>query len=64
MGEIGNAYKILVGRLQASTRHRWEDDIRMKHRKILWEGAECIHLTQVRDQWQALVNTVMKFRVA
>jgi hypothetical protein len=25
-----------------------------------WDGVDCIHLVQVRDNWQALVNTVNK----
>jgi hypothetical protein len=51
-GEIGNAYKILVGR----PRRRWEDYIRMDLREIM-------HLVQDRDQWRAVVNTVMNLRV-
>jgi hypothetical protein len=27
--------------------------------EIAWEGVEWIHLAQDRDQWQAVVNTVM-----
>jgi hypothetical protein len=25
-----------------------------------WDGVDCIHLVQVRDKWQALVNMVNK----
>jgi len=42
---------------------RWEDNIIMNLRKIGWEGVDCIHLAQDRDQWWALVNTVIKLRV-
>jgi len=28
-----------------------------------WEGADWVHLAQDRDQWQALVNTVMNLQV-
>jgi hypothetical protein len=28
-----------------------------------WEGVDWIHLAQDRDQWQALVNTVMNLQV-
>jgi hypothetical protein len=31
--------------------------------EIMWEGFDWIHLAQVRDQWQVLVNSVMKLRV-
>jgi hypothetical protein len=45
------------------SRHRWENNIRMEVRKIGWEVVDWIHLTQDRDQWQGLLNTVMKRRV-
>jgi hypothetical protein len=35
----------------------------MNLREILWEGVDWMHLSQGRDQWRAVVNTVMKFRV-
>jgi len=44
-------------------RHRWEDNIRMDPREVGWVGVEWMNLTQDRDQWQAVVNTVMKYRV-
>jgi hypothetical protein len=44
-------------------RRRWEDNIRMDVREIGWGGMDCIDLAQDRDQWRALVNTVMKLRV-
>jgi hypothetical protein len=31
--------------------------------KIGWEGMDWIDLAQHRDQWRALVNTVMNLRV-
>jgi hypothetical protein len=39
------------------------DEIRMDLREIGWRGAEWIQLAQGRDQWHALVNTVMNLRV-
>jgi hypothetical protein len=35
----------------------------MDLREIGWGDMDCIHLDQDRDQWGALVNTVMKFWV-
>jgi hypothetical protein len=60
MGEKRNAYRILVGKPEEKRplgrpRCRWEDNIRMDLREIV--------LTQDRDQWRALVNTVMNLRV-
>jgi hypothetical protein len=43
-------------------KRRWED-IRMDLREIGWGGMDWIDLAQVRDQWRALVNTVMNLRV-
>jgi hypothetical protein len=32
-------------------------------RKTGWKGVDWIHVAQDRDQWRALVNTVMNLRV-
>jgi hypothetical protein len=45
------------------TRRRWEDNVRTDLKEIEWEGMDWMHLAQGRDQWQAVVNTVMNFRV-
>jgi hypothetical protein len=34
-------------------------DIKMDLNEVAWEGVDWIHLTQDRDQWWGLVNTVM-----
>jgi hypothetical protein len=44
-------------------RRRWEDIIKMDVREIGWGGMDWIDLAQDRDQWRALVNTVMSLRV-
>jgi hypothetical protein len=44
-------------------RRRWEDNIKMDHRDIGWGGVDWIDLAQDRDQWRALVSTVMNLRV-
>jgi hypothetical protein len=41
----------------------WEDNIKMDLRKIGWRGMGWIYRAQDRDQWSALVNTVMNLRV-
>jgi hypothetical protein len=62
-----NAYRILVGKpegkrpLETPCR-RWEDNIKMNLREIGWGGIDWIDLAQDREQWRALVNTVMNLR--
>jgi hypothetical protein len=38
------------------------DNIKMDPREIGWGGMDWTNLAQDRDQWRALVNTVMNFR--
>jgi hypothetical protein len=45
------------------SRRRWEYNIRMDLREIGWGDMDWIDLAQDRDQWKALVNTVMNLRV-
>jgi hypothetical protein len=64
MGEMRNAYNVLVGkpegkRLFGRLGRRWEDGIRMDLRETGWEVVDWIHLAPDRDQWRAVVNTVM-----
>jgi hypothetical protein len=44
-------------------RRRWVDNIKMDLRDIKWDGMDWIDVAQNRDQWMALVNTVMNLRV-
>jgi hypothetical protein len=66
MGEKRKACRILVGKPEEKRplgRPRWEDNIIMDLREIGWGGMDWIDLAQDMDQWRALVNTVMNFRV-
>jgi hypothetical protein len=45
------------------TRLRWVDSITMDLREIELDDMDWIDLAQDRDQWRALVNTVMNLRV-
>jgi hypothetical protein len=42
-------------------RLRWVYDIKMELREIGWDDVDWMDLAQNRDQWRALVNTVMNF---
>jgi hypothetical protein len=44
-------------------RRRWVDIVKMDFRDIGWGGMDWIDLAQDRDQWRALVNTIMNLRV-
>jgi hypothetical protein len=44
-------------------RHKWRDNIKMDFRETGWGGMDWINQAQDRDQWEALGNTVMSFRV-
>jgi hypothetical protein len=68
MDEI-NIYRISVRKPEGKTplerpRRRWETNIAMNLTERGWEGVDWIHLAQDRDQWQAVVNTVMNLWVS
>jgi hypothetical protein len=68
MGQKRNAYGILLGKPEGKRplgrpRGSWEDNIRMDLREIGWGNMDWIGLAQDRDQWRALVNTVMNLQV-
>jgi hypothetical protein len=43
-------------------RCRWVDNIKMDLREKGWGGMDWIYLAQDRDQWRALLNTVINLR--
>jgi hypothetical protein len=68
LGEKRNAYRILNGKARRKettrkTRRRWVDNIKIDLREVGWNGVDWVELAQDRDQWRALVNTVMNLRV-
>jgi hypothetical protein len=68
MGENRNAFRIFVvmpegKRPLERPRRRWVDNIKMDLREIGWNSMDWIDLAQNRDEWRALVNTVMNLRV-
>jgi hypothetical protein len=66
--EMRKVYEILVGQPEGNRPRRrpWrrsEHNIRLDRRGIRWEGTDWIYLVKRRDQWRALVKTVMNLRV-
>jgi hypothetical protein len=45
------------------SRRRWLNSIKMDPRETGWDGIDWNHLAQDRDQWTALVKTVMNLGV-
>jgi hypothetical protein len=65
---IDNPTRILVGRPEGKRqlgrpRRRWVGNIKIDLREIGWDSTDWINLAQDRDQWRALVNTVMNLHV-
>jgi hypothetical protein len=44
-------------------RSRWVDNIKMDLREIGWGGMDWIDLAQHREQWRAVMNTVMNLTI-
>jgi hypothetical protein len=51
-------------RLLGRSRRKWDDNIKIDFRGTCWGCMDWIDLAQSRDQWRALVNTVIKFQVS
>jgi hypothetical protein len=68
MGEKRNAYRILVGkpegkRLRGRSRRRWADNIKIDLREIGWDGVDWTDLAQDIDQWMAILDRVIIYKV-
>jgi hypothetical protein len=68
MGEKRNVCRILMGKPERKrplgrARRRWVDNIKMDLRNIECDGMVWMDLVQDRNQWRALMNTVMNLRI-
>jgi hypothetical protein len=68
MGEKRNAYRILVAKPEGrkplgKSRRKWVDNVKIDLREIGCDGVDRVDLAQDRDQWRALMKTVMKLRI-
>jgi hypothetical protein len=68
IGAKRNAYRILLGKPEGKSSlgrpsRRWVDNIKIDVRETGWDGMNRIELAQDREQWRALLKTVMNLRV-
>jgi len=68
MGKIRNAYRFLDRKPKGKRplgwpACRWEDDVKMDLKGMGRDDVDWIQLYRVRNQWRALLNTVIKLRV-
>jgi hypothetical protein len=56
---VYNIGKIQVKRLLGSPRRRWEDNIKIDLKEIVWKGVDCSHLAQDMG-----CDTTMQLRLA
>jgi hypothetical protein len=64
MEDRRGAYGVLVRRPEGKRplgrpRRRWEDNIKIHFRQVVWEGVDWIDLAQDRDSWRAVVKGVI-----
>jgi hypothetical protein len=63
-----NSCRILIGKPEGKRpargpRHRWEDNIKIDLKEIVWSGMDWTYLAQDTYQWRAFVNTVVNLGV-
>jgi hypothetical protein len=66
--EVRNARKILIAKPERKKplwrrNCKWEKNIKIDIKETGCADMDWIHLAKFRAQWQALANTVIKFRV-
>jgi hypothetical protein len=67
-GREGERLQVIGGNTEGKRplgkpRRRWVDNVKMDLGEIAWGGVVSISVTQEREKWRALVNTVMFLRV-
>jgi hypothetical protein len=68
MGENRSTCRILVGKPEGNRplgrpRRRWVYNIKINLREIGWDDVDWINMAHDKNQWRALVNTVLNLRV-
>jgi hypothetical protein len=67
MGAQRNACMALAGKPEGKRplgrpRRKYVDNIKMDLREIVWGGMDWFDLSEGREKWRTLVNTVIKLR--
>jgi hypothetical protein len=67
-GEKRKSCRILEGKPEGKRslrrrRCRWVNNIKTDLKDIGWDDVDWVDVAQVRDQWRALLNTIMNLRV-
>jgi hypothetical protein len=62
-----STYGVFVGKPEGKRplerpRRRWKDNIRKDLREMGWEDVDWMYLTEGRNQWMSVVNTLMNLR--
>jgi hypothetical protein len=52
-----------VKRPLGKQRRRWEDNIRMDLKEMVWEGLDRVYLVEDIDKWRDILITVMNLLV-
>jgi hypothetical protein len=68
MVKMRNVYKVFIGKPVGTKQfvrpsRRWENNIKMYLKEIIWGSVDWMHLARDRDQGWALVNMFMNLRV-
>jgi hypothetical protein len=66
MGEMKISYTILIGKSEGKRpldglKRWWKDNINIHLKAVRCDAVDWIHLAQDRDEWRAVLNTVMTF---
>jgi hypothetical protein len=68
IGQKKNAYRFFVRKPEGKrplgkSRRKWEDNIKMDLREIIWDDIEWIDLAQDRVPWRVRMGTAMNLQV-
>jgi hypothetical protein len=58
-----NTFTFSVGKLEGTPRFRWENNIKMDRKEIVWEDVDWIFLALERDKFRASVNKTGSLQV-